>query len=239
MKRILFLLILTVGILFSCNLARLKHVKGNGNVVTETRDVMRTDKIKVSGIIDVELSQGPASVKIEADENIAPFVVTRMEEGYLAIRIRDHVVLNDVTKLKVYISTGQLKEVRLSGSGNIIGKGKFTGADKLKVKVSGIGNLSLAVNAPDVEAEISGSGSIALAGETRNEQVQISGIGEYKADSLKAESVTIKISGSGNARVFADKNLAVKISGIGSVYYSGAATVTQKISGSGEVRRAD
>jgi len=182
----------------------------------------------------------PLPIKVEADDNILPYVVTRMEDGFLVLKLKDHINFVNTSGIKVYITTNKIEELRLSGSGNVTGKGKFTGADKLKVKVSGVGKLDMEVNTPEVEAEISGSGSVRLAGETRNEQVRISGIGSYTGDDLKAESVKVKISGAGNAKVFADKGLDVKVSGVGSVYYKGAATITQQvITGSGSVHKMD
>ncbi|WP_026770677.1 head GIN domain-containing protein [Asinibacterium sp. OR53] len=241
MKYIIPILMLVTALCFSaCNWIHFKRIEGSGNRVTETRPIEHAEKIRLGSIFDVEITKGPTtSVKVEADDNILPYVVTRMENGFLLLELRDHIYIGHSAGIKVYITTDRLEELRLSGSGNITGKGKFTGADKLKVKVSGIGNMNLDVNTPEVEAEISGSGSVSLSGETRNEQVRISGIGSYKGEDLKAESVKVRISGAGNAKVFADKDLDIHVSGIGSVYYKGAASITQSISGTGSVHKID
>ena len=47
----------------------------------------------------------------------------------------------------------------------------------------------------------------------------------------------MKISGSGDVKIFADNKFDVSISGIGSVYYKGEAVISQKVSGSGEVKK--
>ncbi len=241
MKYIILILISITGLCFSgCDLIHFKRIEGSGNRVTETRPIAHAEKIRLGSIFDVELAKGPVtSVKVEADDNILPYVVTRMEDGFLVLQLRDHIHIGHSAGIKVYITTNELDELRLSGSGNIVGKGKFTGADKLKVRVSGIGNMNLDVNTPEVDAEISGSGSLTLSGETRSEQVRISGIGSYKGEDLKAESVKVRISGAGNARVFADKDLDIHVSGIGSVYYKGSASITQSISGTGSVHKID
>lgn len=241
MKRIVFLLILAISVIVSsCNFMGYHRIHGNGHVITEERALARVEKIKLSGVLDMELSPAPAtSVKIEADENVLPYVITRMEDGFLVVRMRDHILLSDAHPIKVYVTTPRLEEVHLSGSGNITGKGRFTGADRLKAKVSGIGNIVMEVNTPEVDATINGSGSITLSGETRNEEIQISGIGDFHGDGLKAETAKVKISGSGNARLYADKSLDARIAGIGSVYYKGNPAISQKISGSGSIQKQE
>ncbi len=242
MKRNLCLLILAIPVFFSsCHMLGYKRIKGNGHVITEQRTIAQAAKIKLSGVLDIELTEGPAtSVKVEADENVLPYVITRMENGFLVVRLRDHIILTSSSgTIKVYVTTNRLEEVNLSGSGNVIGKGKFTGADRLKVKVSGIGNLNLEVNTPKVEADINGSGSITLAGETQEERIGINGIGDFHGVDLKAEKAVVKIAGSGNARLFADRDLDIRIAGLGSVSYKGNAAVKQHITGSGEVKKLD
>ena len=51
-------------------------IKGNGNVVKETREVSSFDGIKVGGAFNVYLSQsGTESLTIEADENLLPVIL--------------------------------------------------------------------------------------------------------------------------------------------------------------------
>jgi hypothetical protein len=217
-----------------------ERVKGNGIVTVEERTGLQAHKIKLAGFMDVELSQGAGTtVKVEADENLQEYIITKMEDGVLVIKMRNNVNFINSNRMKVYITTDRLEQLSLSGSGNIIGTNKFTGADQLKLRVSGVGDLKLDLNSPSLDASISGSGSLQLAGETRDAKIQISGVGDCNASNLKAENATVKIAGSGDVKIFADTKLDISISGIGSVYYKGAANVSQKISGSGEVKRLE
>lgn len=217
-----------------------ERVKGNGIVTVEERTGLKAHKIKLAGFMDVELSQGAGTtVKVEADENLQEYIITKMEDGVLVVKMRNNINFINSNRLKVYITTDRLEQLSLSGSGNIIGTNKFTGADQLKLRVSGVGDLKLDLNSPSLDASISGSGSLQLAGETRDAKIQISGVGDCNASNLKAENTTVKIAGSGDVKIFADAKLDISISGIGSVYYKGAANVSQKISGSGEVKRLE
>lgn len=224
----------------SCIFIDSKSVKGNGIISVEERKGLNAHRIKLAGFMDVELTQGSSTeVKVEADENLQQYIITEMEDGILVIKMRSNIRFINSERLKIYITTDRLEQLTLSGSGNITGTNKFTGSEHLKLRVSGVGDLKLNFNTPELEAEISGSGSLVLSGETKDAKIQINGVGDCNAETLKAENATVKIAGSGDVKVFADANLDVTIRGIGSVYYKGAATVSQKINGSGEVKRLE
>jgi len=222
----------------SCVFIDTETVKGDGNVTVEERKGLTAHRIRLSGFMDVELTQGSeTAVKVEADDNLQEYIITEMEDDVLVVKMRSNIRFINSDRLKIYITTDRLEQLTLSGSGNITGTNKFTGANHLKLRVSGVGDMKLDFNTPELEAEISGSGSLVLSGETKDAKIQINGVGDCNAEAMKAENATIKISGSGDVKVFADNNLDVTIRGVGSVYYKGAATISQKISGSGEVKR--
>lgn len=234
-----FLVVFAIMIMAgSCIFIDSENVKGNGNITVEERKGLNAHRIRLAGFMDVELSQGSGTeVKVEADENLQQYIITEMEDDVLVVKMRSNIRFINSERLKIYITTDRLEQLTLSGSGNITGTNKFTGSDRLKLRVSGVGDLKLDFNTPELEAEISGSGSLVLSGETKDAKIQINGVGDCNAETMKAENATVKISGSGDVKIFADNQLDVTIRGIGSVYYKGAASVSQKISGSGEVKR--
>ncbi|MBC7652281.1 MAG: DUF2807 domain-containing protein [Deinococcales bacterium] len=216
----------------------MRTVKGSGVLTTEVRTVSNAEKIKSMGSFDVEITPGATtSVKIEGDDNLVKHIITESRNGVLVIKMEDHINYSTNNKLVVYITTPHIEEVSLSGSGNIITKGKFTGSDKLKVALAGSGDADLEVNTPTVTASIAGSGNIKLSGETQDATVSIAGSGNFNGEDLKAENAKATIAGSGDAKLFADVKLDVRIAGSGSVFYKGNAAVSQKVAGSGEVKK--
>lgn len=238
MKRILFFLIVMTITSMSCRWMKYKRIQGNGNILTQERQVSRAERIKLQGSYDVEITQGPlTSVKVEADENILPYILTSNEGGSLVIKSKGNVNLVATRSLKIFITTPRLEEVHLAGSGNVTGKSKFTEGNKLNLSISGSGDMRMELNTPELTATISGSGSMTLQGETKNENIRISGVGDYNADALKAENAKVRIAGTGDVKVYADMTLDVNIAGGGSVFYKGNATVKQHVSGVGEVKK--
>jgi hypothetical protein len=240
MKPILLFLAAAMLLCSSCRWMRYKRIKGNGNIITQDINISRAERISLRGSYDMEVTQGPVtSIKIEADENFIPLILVSENDGVLVIKSKDHVNFVSDHTIKVFITTPKLEQVELSGSGNIVGKNKFTGGDKLVLRISGSGDMTLETNTPKVDAEISGSGSMTLSGETQDQKVRISGIGDYKAEGLKSERTVVRIAGSGDVRVFADADLDINIAGSGSIYYKGNATIKQHIAGSGEVKKIE
>ncbi len=240
MRKILLPALVISFVLCSCNFGWHETIHGNGQLSAEERNISSADRIKSLGSFDVEITEGtPASVKIEADENLLPYILTINKDGWLEIRSKNNVNLSSPNKIKIFITTDRLQDIELAGSGNVIGKSKFTGADHLNTSIAGTGNISLEVNSPSVEARIAGSGDINLAGETKSAKINIAGVGNFKAEELKAENVSVKIAGSGNVRVYAETGLDIDIAGSGDVYYKGNATVKQRIAGSGTIKHIE
>lgn len=238
-KIALFLAVILMG-LSACNWMGYTRIRGNGHVETQDRPITRAERIKLVGSYDVEITQGVATtVKVEADENLQPYLMVRDEDGFLVIKSKNKVSFSTEHPIKIYITTPKLEKIYLVGSGNVIGKNKFTGSNKLELKIAGSGDIDLEVNTPEIASEISGSGNITIKGETRDAAIHISGVGNFNAEDLKTENAIVKIAGSGDVKIFAEKLLDIHIAGVGSVFYKGSAIVKQKIAGSGEVKKID
>lgn len=219
---------------------RYKHVQGNGVITTQDRNASTAKRIKMAGNFDVEITQGPTvQVQIKGDENLLPYFIVENRDGYLVIKARDYFSYSSTDGIKVFITTPNVEEVILAGAGNITGKSKFTGSDKLTLKIAGSGDIKMEVNTPNVLSDIAGTGSITLRGETKDETIKIAGVGDYNAADLKAENAKVHIAGSGDVKLFAATNLDVNIAGSGSVYYKGSPNVKQHVAGSGDVKKVE
>jgi len=238
MKQLFLPLLFFTILLSSCDEILGKKIIGNGHTGSEQRSISSAERIKLAGSYEVELTQGsPASLRIEADDNLLPYIVTENEDGELTIKTKAHYRLSASHPIKVYITTEQLEALTIAGSGNIRSNDKFTGSNELAIKISGSGDIYVNINTPGVKADIAGSGNIHITGETKDELIKIAGHGDYKGEDLKAENAEIHIAGSGNVKVFADNKLEIHIAGSGDVYYKGNATIEQHIAGSGTIKK--
>ncbi len=212
-----------------------RFIRGSGDVVSETREVSGFDGISLSGSGEVIVTQnGNQSLTIETDENVVEQIEARVENGELKIGVKSGFSILSTTRLIFYVEVDELKNVTISGSGDI--ESESIESDYFGAEISGSGDVQISdLTAVEVYTSISGSGEVDLAGKAANQDVSISGSGKYRAGDLCSESVEVTISGSGDATVCATETLVSKIGGSGSVKYYGHPTVDMSGSGSGKV----
>ena len=213
-------------------------IKGNGNVKTESRTVSSYTAIDSRGSMNVEISYGESNtISVEADENLLPYIVTKVEGDKLLITT-EKVGISSKNKLMVHVTMTKITGVMLSGSGNIMGSGQFSNDNTTKLSVSGSGNMKLGfATFSSIDASVNGSGNMELTdGKTNAINASVSGSGNIGAYAVESKTVKAKVSGSGNVKVTASESLEAVSSGSGNVYYKGTATVVNAQShGSGKV----
>ena len=239
MKKI-FLFAAAIVILFSaCRYVAGQRLRGNGNVRTEERSPGTFNAVASHGSFNVYVSTGNQSVKIEAEDNLLPYIETYVDGSVLHVDTKENYWLRPSRQIKIYVSSPDFKSIRSYGSGDITGLSKITDSSKLELGVNGSANIKMDVNTPGIDAEINGSGDINLSGETKTFNGEIHGSGNVRAMNLQSEEANVKIYGSGNADIFASVKLDVHVAGSGDVNYKGNAQVSSSIAGSGRVKKID
>ena len=213
-------------------------IQGSGNIITEKREVKEFKGISTGGAYDVELTNGPFSVEVEADDNVQQYVETEVEGGILKIRNRDNFGLSNA-HVKIYVSAPEIKSLKSSGAANINSKDLFKSNEKVSLETSGAASIKAEFDAPEVEAESSGASKIELSGRTREYTAKASGSADIKSSGLLTESTEASASGASSIRVHASVNLNAEASGSASIYYRGGAVVHQKTSGAADVKKDD
>jgi hypothetical protein len=205
----------------SCDVMNGTGVNGNGNIRTEKRSTGNFNAVKVSGSIDVEINIGDAySVSVEDDDNILQYIVTDVHNGTLNVDYKDGYSINN-DHAKVYVTAPSLDKLSVSGSGDITTQSILKNSRQIEINVSGSGNIKAQVDAPVINISVGGSGNISLTGHTKDFTCAVSGSGDVNCGGLESENATVKVSGSGNAHVFASVHLSATVSGSGDVYYRG------------------
>lgn len=239
MKKILLLSLISITLFSSCHFITGKRVRGNGNVRTEQRSPGSFDAVASHGSFNVYVANGEQSVRIEAEENLLPFIETYVEGSVLHIRTRENFWLRPNREVKILVSSPDFSSIHSYGSGDIIGQSKITDSSKLSLGVSGSADIKMDVESPEIDAEISGSGDINLTGTAKTFKSEIHGSGNVRAMNLQSDEARVEIFGSGNADVFANTKLDVHVAGSGDVRYKGNAQTSSNINGSGSVKKVE
>ncbi|PBQ33448.1 hypothetical protein CNR22_17245 [Sphingobacteriaceae bacterium] len=234
-SKLILILAITASVFSACRKGGPWGIKGKGENVTETRSATGFDQIDHSIDADIYYTQDSIyKVEISAQPNILAVLKTEVKNGILFFDYRRNVW--DHNTVKITIHAPKLKEIALSGSGDMNFQNEIIAAD-MKIKISGLGEVYFPkLTAQNLNINISGSGSVKIAdGAVKSENCEISGLGSVDALGLVAENAELEISGSGDMKVNVTENLDISISGSGSVSYKGNPRLSKSISGSGKV----
>ncbi|MDX1754065.1 Putative auto-transporter adhesin, head GIN domain [Salinimicrobium sediminis] len=200
-----------------------KEINGNGNVITQTRNVSDYDAVDLTGSMDVILIKGrEGNIKVEAEENLQQHITTEVSGGKLKISVEKGYSLNPSRNSDIIITVPftDLDAVSLTGSGDIRSSDMITTKD-FSLSVTGSGNIKLPVQAENTSASITGSGDIDLKGSSTEFNCKVTGSGDISAFDFKAQHVRVTVTGSGDVQVYASESLKASTPGSGDIEYRG------------------
>ncbi len=216
------------------------EVKANGKLTTEVREISAFNQIMLEGVFNIYLLQKEKeSIRIEADENVLPFILCEVENSVLTIKLKDDSKITKMKKINVYITLADINKVETKGVGllNCIGK---LNLKTLELNLKGVGASKLNLDCETLIVHSELLGSLHLSGSAINVNIKHKGIGAFEAFDLKAEKVDLESDGIGKMEVYASKQLIVDAKGLGSVSYKGNPSAKNiKSSGFGVVASAE
>ncbi|HZH67302.1 MAG TPA: head GIN domain-containing protein [Flavisolibacter sp.] len=235
--RQIFLLASLIIFFSSCTIMGGKKVRGNGNIISQTRQVSNFTGIDVSGAVKVRLKQeATASVRVDTDENLMEYVEVKVDGNTLVIQPRKGYNLDPSKELIVYVSAPRFDEIDLSGASNITSEAPITG-DELNVQASGASEIVMQVKLSKFTSELSGACLLRLTGDVSRFSTEASGASKIMCLDLKTKEAKLNISGATEAAITADNELDIDASGASTVEYRGNANINQKSSGASNVKR--
>jgi hypothetical protein len=215
--------------------------------VNEKREVSDFNYIHIRDIGELILSQGDReSLVVEAEPELIAKVKTKVKDGKLILELgggwldKLSIGLSDLSgrRVRYIVTVRELNKLKISGKVDVTA-GRLD-SDRLSVGISGMGRVDIDnLSAKKLSVEISGRGEFSASGSAIHQDISVSGSADYRAGDLESQSTVIRISGQGNAKVWAVEELDVTISGYGNVEYRGNPSVNQTISGLGSVRQLE
>lgn len=211
-----------------------KAIKGNGVVVSEKRDLGTFTSVSASSGIDAYIHQGEdCKVKIEAEENIIPVIITEVKNGRLKIYLEGSV--NTRKPMVVNIWMSDIKGISASGGSDVYSVGILKG-DEINLGASGGADIELELDVNHVDCTVSGGSDAELSGQAGSCKMQASGGSDIKAYQLMASTCTVSASGGSDAYVNVKDEINLSASGGSDVYYKGDAKIGKmQVSGSSDV----
>lgn len=228
MRRILLGLAMAAAVVSSAqNKEQKETIEGNGKLVSRDVAVTSFEELKASGVYELQLVQGSKeAVRIEADENLQDLFTVRNEGSKLVVEMKKdkNINLKKGSKTKVYVTFRQLKALDLNMVGDVKGESELS-FDNLQLHNKSVGDVTLKLNARQVDITNKSVGEITLSGKADQATVKNSGVGELNAGNFVVNTMYIENTGVGEAEVNCTKDLKLKDSFLGKVKNKGAASV--------------
>jgi hypothetical protein len=223
MKKIFSAILMLTVISFSA--------KAQKEFVVDANAEMRTlngsfTKIKVSGAIDIYLSQAETqSIAVSASEDkYKDGIKTVVEGNTLKIFYDGERSWRNNRKMKVYISFKTIDELQASGASDILIAGSLV-VPSLKMSLSGASDFKGDVKTNTLSLDLSGASDVTLTGSTTQLNIESSGASDVKGYGFSADFCTASVSGASDVNITVNKELTAHASGASNVYYRGDAVI--------------
>lgn len=234
LKLITFLLTVT---LLSCN-ANLNlndGIEGSGNVITEKRTINENfDKIAASTGVTVIVEQGsPTDIEVETDDNLMQYVITKVENGTLIVKIEGNI--NTMSSIDVRVRMSSIAGLESSSGSRISSKNTIKGTS-IKVKSSSGSEIDAVLEYENVNCESSSGSTITVAGKALKLETASSSGSEINAEELAANDVFAQSTSGSSTTVKPIVKLDAKASSGSSIdYVQTPKTITKEETSGGSV----
>ena len=180
-------------------------VNGSGNVVTESRALGPFHAVSFSGIGHLVLEQtGSPSLTITAEDNIQPFLVSEVVDGWLTLGVAPNTNLGRVQQIEFRLTVPALDELSITGAASVDATRIDT--DRLDVAVTG-------------------ATTVTIAGRAAHQDISIAGASTYDAAALDSRTVTVDATGASRVVVRVSEALTARALGASTVVYIGTPSV--------------
>ena len=230
--KILFILFGLIVLLSAC-----VTKYGSGRIITEERQLEGFSAIEVSGNIEVDVSTGSGySVKVEADDNVMPYVSTNLSGDRLEISLAKNFEVND-GHLKITVTAPEIKAVEASASAEVHALSGLKSNAEVELTTSSAATIKASVDAPLITLRTSSGSKIETKGMCKTLKVTASSGSSIEAKDLLSETTNATSSSGASIAVYASVNLEARASSGASISYSGNPLTNIDESSGGSVRK--
>jgi len=233
----LIILSIIALILSSCIMNINNGEKGNGNVVTEERDVTENfTEVRGSAGLDVYLTQGEENkILVEADENLLQYISTDIENGKLHVTTSEDIGRSKAKK--VYVTFTELNNIEASSGADVIGNSLIK-SQNLSLRSSSGADLNVEVFSQDLVIKSSSGSEVQVSGKASSLKADASSGSTIDAENLLAAYCNAEASSGAQVSVNVKDKLETNVSSGGSIeYYGNPLSVDSNKSHSGSVKK--
>ena len=212
------------------------QVIGSGKVISEERQVSGINSISIGSSMNLFIEQtGTESVRIEADDNVIPYVTTQKTGGELKIQLKS-VSLGSINPINCYVTVEDLSKIKVSSSATV--KCDDLKTENLSIEMASSSKGELTVYVTKLDLNIGSSADLTLSGETVSQNIKLGSSGRLEAFNLVSKDCKIVAQSSGNANINVSEKLDAQVSSSAHINYKGDPEINSKISSGGSLNKA-
>jgi len=217
---VFLILLLTTSLCLPTN-SFAQRVKGSGKVIEQNRNLSNFYKIDVEDGIDVHILQGEReSVTVKADDNLADYIQTKVEDGTLFISSQARNIWRNKS-FDVYVTIKNLEAISATDGSDVYGLAPFQ-LDDFVIKCSSGSDLEMEINANTLHCHLRGGSDVKLKGKVQTLIAKTTGGSDLLAKKLDTNKCEIEARGGSDAWVRAHEELNAQAFGASDIHYYGS-----------------
>ena len=233
----LFIVLIGASVLFSsCK----KHkVKPSSDITTMERFVDDFVGVEIADAIEATItySNGSQKVVVEANSNVHPYILTKVDGGRLKVCIKKGVSFKKEATIKVHITLPQITVLKASGASNVTLMNQIE-ANHIDIEASGASRIYGSLSAASSYIKLSGASEVNFQGVSNLTTINLSGASQFDSFNFHINDLNADLSGASNAYVTVNDNLNLVASGASSFHYSGNCVIGElNLSGSSTIHK--
>ncbi|GGA79855.1 lipoprotein [Flavobacterium palustre] len=180
--------------LVSCNNYQHHSIKGNGNIITQKRNIDGNFKsIEASNGIEVIIEQADRTrITVEADDNLQNSIITEVKNGVLIIS-RKNGNYSSKHGQKVYITVPVIEGLTANSASSIKTKNTLKG-ENINLNTSSAAKIEAELSIDNIKANSSSASKIDIKGMALHLDAESSSGSNIDAENLLANNITAQTS---------------------------------------------
>jgi len=214
-------------------------IKGSGVAASKEVACSNVNKVKISGVGKLIITQSKdqnESLKIDADDNILPLIVSNVSHNELEIKIQDDKKVNPSVPLVYNLTVKDITKVDVSGT--MVVELSNVQANALDIVTFGNVNVTGKVDVEKIQMTSAGISNFVLSGRADFQKFTSKGSCSFDGTNLKGKEAHLEMSGAGTVTLNVSDAINGSVSGASEVSYLNNPVVKATASGISSISKA-
>jgi len=229
---VILLILLAAATITSC--IRITGFKGSGDAATQERNISGVKSVSISAGMNLYIQQaGSESLRIEADDNVIPKILTEVKNGHLEIKYKPWIFGFGGINIKSPPVT-DMDAIKASSGANV--QSSMINTESLKITLSSGSSGKVEIDAAKLNVDLSSGSNLTIEGTVEKQEADLSSGVKYDAYNLKSREAALNVSSGAVADIDVSERLDVNISSGATVRYIGTPQIVSNISSGGNLK---